>query len=127
MGKQILILSAIIFTGGLAFSGNVHAEEVDCVADPANAACVVTTSDEYNTMPIAEPVDDYPVFDDDEVVDNSVLFVGEDSDGDEEVIAEDEEVEEEPAVWPMYVSLGALGLAVLTFIILNLFSPRLKK
>lgn len=38
-----------------------------------------------------------------------------------------EETEDEPAVWPMYLSLGALGLALLVFIILNLFGGKKKQ
>lgn len=42
--------------------------------------------------------------------------------------SEDDTEEEagEPAVWPMYLSLGALGLMVVVFIILNLFGGRKK-
>lgn len=37
---------------------------------------------------------------------------------------EEESDDEEPEMWPMYVSLGALGAAILVFIILNLFGKR---
>lgn len=95
----------------------VEVEEIDCVADPTNAACIVTTSDEDAVMPIDEPTDsDAPVRDHDyPEADNTA--------------ADDEESAEEgePTLWPMYLSLGALALAVIVFIILNLFGNKKRR
>lgn len=122
MGEKILSIGAAILTCGLVLGTNVHAEEIDCVIDPANEACVVTTSED---IPVNTSEDDLPPVTNGEVK-NDVIFAGEDSDDDVEII-EEEEVEEEPALWPMYLSLGALGLAILVFITLSICSPKLKK
>lgn len=47
-----------------------------------------------------------------------------DNQGDEECITDEETVE--PEQWPMYVSLSALGAAVIIFIALNLFGGKKK-
>ncbi len=46
----------------------------------------------------------------------------------EEIIVEEDEevIEEETPMWPVYISLGALGLAILVFIVLNLFGGKRK-
>lgn len=123
MGEKLAILGALTIACGSFLSTPTYADEVDCVIDPTNEACIVTTNDE---VPVNTPADDLPVITGGEADD--VLSAGEDSDGSEEIIVDDEEeVETEPALWPMYLSLGSLGLAILVFIILSICSPKLKK
>ncbi len=123
MGEKIAILGVLTIVCGSFLSTATYADEVDCVIDPTNEACIVTTNDE---IPVNTPADDLPIVTGGETDD--VLSAGEDSDGSEEIVVEDdEEVATEPALWPMYLSLGSLGLAVLVFIILSICSPKLKK
>lgn len=124
MIKQIL--TAVIATLSLSLSAaSVFAieTEVDCVADPTNEACIVTTSDEYGTMPISETPTSY---NDTPVRDNCYPEEDDCDPTDTEVIVDETEIEEaaEPELWPMYLSFGALGLALLVIIILNLFGGR---
>lgn len=119
MGEKTLFVGVAIALGSLLFGANVFAEEVDCMIDPANEACVVTTSEEPVTG-----VDDLPVI---TSGGDGIIFAGEESDEAGDVEIEEEEIVEEPALWPMYLSLGALGAAILTFIILSICSPKLKK
>lgn len=104
-------LTAFVIALGLSLgTAPVWAEEVDCVIDPTNEACLVTTSDELPFIP-----SDYPEQN------------ANDADDDSEVIIDEEVEETEPAMWPAYLSLGALGLAILVFIVLNLFGGRKRK
>lgn len=124
MIKQIL--TAVIATLGLSLGAtSVYATEteVDCVADPTNEACIVTTSDEYGVMPISETPTSY---NDAPVRDNCYPEDDDCEPTDGEIIVDETEIEEEvePELWPMYLSFGALGLALLIIIILNLFGGR---
>jgi len=117
MIKKTFIASAAIL--GLALTGvPAWAEEVDCTVDPLNELCF----EAYNTeaMPISE-INETTVDDPADYPENNKVEITE--------IEEAEEIEEEtePALWPMYLSLGALGLAILVFIILNLFGRKQKK
>ena len=85
--------------------------KTDCIGGDGMTDCTPISGEE----PIAEPGEGSS----DERVD---LEGG--SDGDDS--AESEEEGEAP-LWPMYLSLGALGAAVLVFIILNLFGGKKRK
>lgn len=118
MNKKVISLGVLAIGGLLvAQAAPVFAEEaeVDCVLNPTNEACIVTTIDE----PVDEPFDpDNEV----EPIDDTAAPDNTETDIDE---VETEEEEEAP-LWPMYLSLGALGVAILTFIILNLAGGKVK-
>lgn len=123
MNKQTIGLAtialALAITLGATPVSAVEVDEIDCVANPTAEACLVTTSDEGAADAISEPVDCVEgAVTEDCVTVNPITTEGENT---------EEEGEEEPALWPMYLSLGALGLAVLVFIILNLFGGKKKK
>lgn len=134
MKKKLLI--AIIATLCLLGPSKAWADEidVDCVADPTNAACIVTTSDDSAVDAIAEPTDcieddatDCAPVEESPLEEEMNCIGSPDMNCEPEIIAEEEEAEDsEPALWPMYVSLGALGAAILVFIILNLFGGKKK-
>lgn len=125
MNKQTIglatITSALAITLGATPASAVEVDEIDCVANPTAEACLVTTSDEDAADAISEPVDcKEGVVAEDCVTVNPIAV--------EETTEEEEgEASEEPALWPMYLSLGTLGLAILVFIILNLFGGKKKK
>lgn len=126
------IALALAITLGAAPVSAVEVEEIDCVSDPTNAACAVTTNDEYATMPISETGETMPINDKPTQESNSDKPAGPISDHDYpeeeiEITDTEEEEESESALWPMYLSLGALGLAFLVFIILNLFGAKKKR
>lgn len=127
MGKTT-ISAAVLALGLIMGATPAYAieETVDCVADPTNADCIVTTSDND------ESIDLDTIVDPDEATGQPVPISNEEVtpiNDEPDVIIEEEEIEEEtePALWPMYVSLGALGLAVLVFVVLNLCGPKRKK
>ncbi len=126
MNKQTFSLGIVavgILIAGRTLPAFAEEVEIDCVADPTNEACLVTTDD--------EPVDES--FDPDannETVNgttdgNNNQTNDTDSTADESD-PETEEEEEAPA-WPMYLSFGALGAAVLVFIVLNLAGGKAKQ
>lgn len=133
MIKQIFIAA----TAACAFTfmaSPAQAEEVDCTITPEAAICldqaesgIMPINETNETMPINDIDDNVPVRDHDypeanqtdSQPDNSQVEVIEDT----EIIEE----ESEPALWPMYLSLGALGLALLVFIVLNLFGGKKRK
>jgi len=117
MIKKTFIASAAVL--GLVLTGTpVWAEEVDCTVDPMNEICFEAYNSE--AMPISE-VDKTTVDDPADYPENNKVEVTE--------IEEIEETEEEtePALWPMYISLGAFGLAIIIFIVLNLFGRKQKR
>lgn len=130
MIKKTFIVATAIFALALG-TAPAWAEEVDCTTNPEAEAC--PSQGEYGIMPISETGETMPISDNPE--DHN-----QDSDGtpvrdhdypesDNEIIEETEIIEEEtePALWPMYLSLGALGLALIVFIILNLFGGKKRK
>ncbi len=127
MKNLTLLIAALLTTFGLSLGGaSVFADEVDCIATPDADACITTTSDEDNIMPISEPITEDPV----EGTETPINDVETPSDGSTDIVVDETEeiIEEEtePALWPMYVSLGALGAAILVFIVLNLFGGKKK-
>ena len=113
MKKIILtaIAAILLLTGPSKAWADVEVDQIDCAANPANEACVVVTSDEEPADSISEPID--------EPNDESPITIDENTE-----IIEDES---EPETWPMYLALGALGVALLVFIVLNLFGGKKKK
>lgn len=107
MIKQTFITGAAILAFTLG-STPVWAEEVDCTVTPEAAICL--DQSEAGIMPINETDETMSIGDDEVITDTEVI-----------------EEETEPALWPMYLSLGALGLAIVVFIILNLFGSKKKK
>lgn len=144
MGSALLALG-IIFGGTPAFAvddsmlpgNNARTPQTNCIgSSDMNCSEPVVTSEE-----IPEPGDE-PVVDcigsegdiptdcgegivvaptEEEIEIQEPACATEDGEGCEEA-----EEANEPATWPMYVSLGALGLAVVVFIILNLFGGKKK-
>lgn len=138
MSKKIFTVTALAL--GLALSltnGAVFAEEgVMPLNDsndvmPINETDDVTPINENNTdQPngeIAEPNDTECPENDPTCKENIDLETGTMPDNDP-ALDEDqaEEDDSEPELWPMYLSLGALGAVVLVFIILNLFGRKKK-
>lgn len=127
------------------FADEAYTAECDPAVD-AQCAVPVTTSDNDNTPvatnddpndvidagEISEPTDD-PVTDciGDDLASTDCANPGLGEIIEEADCADDadncEEPTGEPEMWPMYVSFGALGAAVLIFIILNLFGNKKKK
>ncbi len=107
-------------------SDNAEQPESNCVGNPnANCGEVVQVNPGNE---ISEPGDDD--------VTESINLEGTTGSGiDQEATEVDCELtpdaelcaETETPYWPMYLSLGALGLAILVFIILNLFGRKPKK
>lgn len=152
--KQHLTLGALVLALGLCLGGTpVFADEpmpindepeqpVNCIGSP-DTNCAEPAIDDSADGEIPEPGDT-------EVTDCiGVEGAGEeatdcitavepttptddtncDPNEDTDCVEEDLEITEEasePEQWPMYVSLGALGLAVVVFIILNLFGSKKK-
>lgn len=129
MIKQTLSAGLLAIVASFAIGSiAVHAEEImplseqpvsatDCANNvdgetDATTDCPDKTTD--STTSVTEPTDQ----DQTSTPDNAP----------EEIIVEEDEelIEEEPAMWPVYISLGALGLAILVFIILNLFGGKRK-
>lgn len=112
----------------------------NCV-DSSDMNCTEPTSDNQDGE-IAEPNDQPPATDcvnidgeNGESTDCVTPIVDPDSETNQDNCAPGEEctdeiveVEEEtePVEWPMYISLGALGAAVVVFIVLNLFGGKQK-
>ncbi len=148
MIKQTLSVGAILMAVGVIISGTpVFAEddtsllpgnnarvETNCIGDSdMNCDTAVPTSDE-----IGEPVDIDEVtdcIDGEEGVDCAEVITLDPVEeyprptcapDDEDCTVDEDEEEGEPAAWPMYVSLGALGAAIVVFIALNLFGGKKK-
>lgn len=99
--KMVLGLAVGIFAFSLVnFSSNVWAEEVE--------GSVWAGSPEYGDT-------------EDGVVTTSDGVVV------EEVDIEEEEIEEEPAMWPVYLSFGAIGTTFLLVLIINLSARKYNK
>lgn len=119
MIKQNLIIAALVAALGIStfVSGAVFAVEGQEL--PPQSDGVMPLADDPDVSgELSEPTD-YPEESDGDIQDEPI-----NEDGDNE--GENDEIEE-PATWPMYVSLGALGFMVVVFIILNLFGGRKKK
>lgn len=133
-----LIALGVIFGGGLAFAEDGEAvptsdqPETNCI-DSSDLNCaqdVITASGDE----IAEPDDTVEVTDcingadGTDCVETVVTeYPSSTCDTPECMeILEEAETDSAPAVWPMYVSLGALGLAILVFIVLNIFGRKKK-
>ncbi len=147
MIKQNLSLGAIILAFGLFFGNmSVYADEVevDCIATPTDAACIEATSDEPSDSAI-EPTNDYIEYNNktdapvhaqdypevtdncDPAVQNCLPHASEDDSTPEAEPTDDVEIieeETEPVMWPVYVSLGSLGAAIVVFILLNFFTEQ---
>lgn len=117
MFKKVLSVIALAFALGLSFTSiSVFAEGENGIM-PINETSETTPISDTSGE-IAEPTD--------EGADNTAidLEAGNTPDTDKAEEPENEEDAGEPETWPMYVSLGALGLAVLIFIILNLLGRK---
>lgn len=117
MIKQNLIIAALVAALGIGtfVSGAVFAVEGQEL--PPQSDGVMPLADDPDVSgELSEPTD-YPEESDD---------TNQDEPTNEDNAEEDEEAGE-PTAWPMYLSLGALGLMVVVFIILNLFGGRKKK
>lgn len=114
--KQNLVLAALTIILGSGVLLVAPATAVDCENNP-DETCVMPISynPEEENGELTEPTD-YPEESEDIDQPESPAEVEEGED--------DAEEDEEPALWPMYVSFGALGAAVLVFIILNLFGKK---
>lgn len=86
-------------------------EPEDCIGGDGTTDCAPISGEE----PIEEPGEGSSS--------ERVDLDGDDEDDSESSAEEDEEA----PLWPMYISLGALGAAVLVFIILNLFGGKKRK
>lgn len=112
MNKILGITIATVAAISLAAPAYADEVEIDCETNPTDQACIMLLDQETPapaTNAAPKPTD-YPADPDDT-----------------EIVEEDIEEESEPAMWPVYISFAALGAAVLTFIILNLFGGRKKK
>lgn len=132
MIKQTFIAATAIFTFALA-STPALAEEIDCTVTPDIEACqygIMPINETNETMPINDANETTPVVDADgqPIRDHDYPETNDPDDDQVEVIEDTEIIEEtEPALWPMYLSLGALTLAVIVFIVLNLFGGKKRK
>jgi len=124
--KLKLTLGALTLSLGLAFA-TTPVQALDCLEAPCpcmpdeeetNPDCI-PVSRNSTTGAIEEPTD--PSTAGGEVVDPTEN----DPEADAEVEAEEEEAGE-PAMWPTYLSLGALGATFILIIIINLASRRKK-
>ncbi len=128
MIKQTFIAATAIFALTLT-AAPVWADEVDCTITPEAAVCldqseagIMPINDTSEATPINDVDDTTPVRDHDYPESSNQT-----TDGTIEIDEIEVEEETEPALWPMYLSLGVLGLAVLVFIILNLFGGKKRK
>lgn len=150
--KKTLTISVVTLALGLVLGGTaVYADEpmpisdtpeqpVNCVGNPdqncAGGPVVDETGGEISE-PSDEPTTDCIGFEGEGPVTDCATPVDPDAGKPEdkceegtkcdEAVGDTEDDEEgEPQQWPMYVSLGALGAAVVVFIILNLFGGKKK-
>lgn len=134
------ILGITIATATAVFLATpVYADEVevDCETNPSSEACIMlldgetpTTSPyiQYNSDTSTAPnPTDYPEIPDncDPTIQNCLPHANE-SESEIEPIDDVEIIEEEtgPVMWPVYVSLGSLGAAIIVFILLNFFTEQ---
>lgn len=120
MGKNIIVSSsAVALSCGLAlglFSAGVSAVE-ETPIQPRTVTPEVQCADddpecEYGVMPL-------------NTVNEATVTIIEDGDETEEIVEEDIiEEEAEPAMWPVYLSFGAIGVTILMVIILSLTSKK---
>lgn len=128
MNKILGIIIAAATAGFLATPVYADDVEVDCETNPSSEACIMLL-DEADT---ATPYVEYNSSKQDQETPTSNTTTAPkptdypDQTDDVEIIEEDVEVETEPVMWPVYLSFGALGAAILVFIILNLFSEKKK-
>lgn len=141
MSKKIIFSAAVALAMGFSLtSATVFAEDGIMPINETGEA--IPTSDTNTAIPtnetageISEPTSDVTSGDKIDLEsgannsDDSTAKCGDgsivDADGNIAKCEDEEESDdEEPEMWPMYVSLGALGAAILVFIILNLFGKR---
>ena len=124
MIKNILSAGMIALAFGLVLGNSslAFAEEVDCETNPGEECIMPLTGEENISGELAEPNEETPATPDTETPTEGA----EEERGDETENTDDEEEEGEPEEWPMYLALGALGAAILVFIILNLFGGKKK-
>ncbi len=139
MNKQTSIMSiAAIMTLALGLtvgSAVVFADEPNPISyNETSEDGITATSDEPDASAEATPTSDEIAEPSDEVVTDEKVDL-ETGDGLDEAEVEvdcvatpdaDACIAEETPMWPMYLSLGALGLVVLVFIVLNLFGRKKK-
>lgn len=131
MNKILAITTATIMAAFLTAPVQAEEVEVDCIADPTNEVCIMPLDQETPTPNETTPAPtDYPDLPKDncspDLTTNCIPEYIEDET--DEIIEEgtDDEEEGESAMWPVYVSFGALGAAVVIFIALNLFGGKKK-
>lgn len=124
MIKNILSAGIVALTFGLVLGGSnlAFAEEVDCEINPGEECIMPLTGEGNISGELAEPNEETPTDPDTDTPTQST-----EEKRDDETENTDENAEEsEPEEWPMYLALGALGAAILVFIILNLFGGKKK-
>lgn len=125
MIKNILSAGIVALTFGLVLGGSnlAFAEEVDCEINPGEECIMPLTGEGNISGELAEPNEETPT---DPDTDTPTQNTEEERDDETENTDENAE-ESEPEEWPMYLALGALGAAILVFIILNLFGGKKKQ
>lgn len=140
--NKILGITIAITTAAF-FAAPVYADEVevDCETSPSSEACIMLLDEEtptsdtttapyvqYNSNTTTAPnPTDYPEITDncDPTIQNCLPHANE---GESEIEPIDDveiiEEETEPVMWPVYVSLGSLGAAVIVFVLLNFFTEQ---
>lgn len=140
MTKKSFIIGAFFIALGVILSGgSVFAEDGEAVptSDQSETNCI--DSDDLNCVQDVTTISDDEITEPDDTMEVTDCIDGTNgTDCAEATIVESPEptcdndldcaeaAESEPATWPMYVSLGALGLAIIVFIVLNCFGGKKK-
>lgn len=126
MGKKVIISSSVAALSlGLAlglFSASASATDEAREIQPRTVEIQPRTIDEE--IECDEANNDCADLIDLQETNDTEIILAEDEDGVTEV--EDIEVESEPEMWPVYVSLGAIGVMILMIIVLNLTGKKKK-